>query len=144
MITKKNYFPAVCILFTCISLIKIIYENLILKMQDSYYASNFISIFILCAVVIALFAVAPKLSGLPLWAVLIIGYVSIVCILMLYVWIEHFYIVQGIYAYRDMFRSFTIFYIPVAVIYYIKMFRDVKRANEDLNKIQSLIERDVL
>jgi hypothetical protein len=143
MITKKNYFSVVCILFTCIVLFKIILEKLVLHEVDAYYTENIITIFILSAIVVALFAVAPKLSGVPLWAVLLLGYFCISGVLMFSTWISHFWSELALHAYRDELRSFTIVYIPVAVIYYLKMYRDIKKANENLDKIQRMVQQDI-
>jgi len=142
MITRKNFFPAVCVIFTCFSVVKILIENVILKAPDSHYAENFITALVLCFVVIGLFALAPRLSNFPLWSVQLIGYAGIAAALVFCVWIEHLFVELSTSAYRDSFLSFTICYIPVAVIYHIKMYHDVKKANKDLGKIQELVKRE--
>ena len=129
-------------LFTCFFFAKIIIENLILNAPDNNYVENCVTAFILCIVVTGLFALAPKMSHLPLWTVQLTGHICILIVLMLCIWIEHFFVELSLSAYRDMFWSFTFCYFPVVVIYYLKMYHDIKKGNEDLEYIQDLVKRE--
>lgn len=67
--------------------------------------------------------------------VITLQYIVAQTVVMGTIWIAGFFGEQSKNAYRDAFRSFTLFYVIGAVIYYVETFRSAKRANKLLNEI---------
>ena len=56
--------------------------------------------------------------------------------IMFTIWVIGHFTELSEYAYRDMFRSFTIPYVIIAGWYYISLFQEIKKANEMLEEIR--------
>lgn len=143
MITKKNYFPIVCIAFSIVVVIKIIGENFIAGTPDSYYAQNILLIFAYSALIVAVLGASKFFTPLPLWLVIAGQYIIVISAAMLETWISGHFQEMSETAYRDMFRSVTIPFILVAFVYYIKCFHDVHKTNQDLKKLQKMVEKNI-
>lgn len=142
MINRKNYIPLVCILFTLLTIGKLIVENFI-HMPDPYYTGNIISLFIFSAVIVAALGAGKYFSKLPLWLLIAGQYVVMVVVAMIITWITGQFSEQSSSAYHDMFWSFTIPFIVIAVLYYVKCFVDVRKTNQDLERLQEMVEKGV-
>lgn len=143
MITRKNYFPIVCMLFTVVVFIKIMIENVILKQPDMDLAKNLALAFAFSALIIAVLGASKFFTMLPLWLVIAGQYILIISATMLETWISGHFQELAETAYRDMFRSVTIPFIIVAFVYYIKCFYDVHQANRNFEKLQELDKKNI-
>lgn len=141
MITKKNYFPIVCVVFTVAVFVKILIENVIYRQPDVHFVNNLVLIFAYTALIIALLGASKFFSALPLWLVIAGQYVILISAAMLESWISGHFQELAKTAYRDVFRSVTIAFIIVAFIYYMKCFYDVHRTNQNLEKLQKMLEQ---
>lgn len=141
MITRKNYFPIVCMLFTVVVFIKIMIENVILKRPDMYLAKNLALVFAFSALAIAILGASKFFTMLPLWLVIAGQYILISSAAMLETWISGHFQELAETAYRDMFRSVTIPFIIVTFVYYIKCFYDVHQANRNFEKLQEMAKK---
>lgn len=142
MINRKNYIPLVCILFTILTIGKLIVEQFI-NMPDPYYTGNIISLFIFSAVIVATLGAGKYFSRLPLWMVIVGQYLVMIAVAMLITWTTGQFNDQSSSAYHDMFWSFTIPFIVIAVLYYVKCFVDVRKTNLDLERLQEMVEKGV-
>ncbi len=135
IINKKNFFPTVCMIYTVLSLSKILFEWLVLGDLGSVQI-NFLEMFVVT--MLATFALSQhyRLQKLPFVVMLIVQYVAIIAIVMLEIWFWGFFTELHPNAYRDMLVSVTVPYIIGAIAYYLKLFREVKRANEILAEIK--------
>ena len=141
MITKKNYFPIVCVILTVAVFVKILIENVICRQPDMYFVQNLVLIFAYTALIIALLGASKFFSALPLWLVIAGQYDILISAAMLETWISGHFQELAETACRDMFRSVTIAFIIVAFIYYMKCFYDVHRTNQNLEKLQKMLEK---
>ena len=78
-----------------------------------------------------------KILRFPLPLVILGQYLVILGAIMLFLWIYGHFGVLGKHAYRDMFLSFTIPYIILAGIYYMSLFREIKKANKILEELRT-------
>ncbi len=143
MITKKNYFPIVCMVFTVAVLAKILAENVILGYSDSFYAENIILVFCYSALIVAVLGVSRYLTKFPLWLVIAVQYIIVVSAAMLETKVNGLFEELSESAYHDMFWSVTIPFAIAAVLYYVKYFRDIHRANQDLEKLQKMVDKGI-
>ena len=134
LITKKNYIPAVCIVYTCLVLYKIFTEG-ISHLPDSYYISNLIQMFVMSALAVALLWVSGLLSEWPLWLVILMQYGILLAVVMGWTWIAGRFNELASSAYRDEFRSLTIPFIVIAAVYYGKCYHELKKSNEILDEL---------
>lgn len=135
LITKKNYIPVVCIVYTCWVLFKLISEEFVYHMKDTHYVSNLIWAFILVALGIALLGLSALCSEWPLWLVILMQYGILMAVVMGSIWIEGHFTELASTAYRDMFRSVSIPFAVIAVIYYWKCYHELKKSNEILDEL---------
>ena len=136
LITKKNYFPVVCIIYTCWVLYKLTSEEYYYHMRDDNYVGNLLQAFILIAVAVALLGLGGLLSEWPLWLVILLQYGTLVAVTLGWTWINgHFTELAGT-AYRDEFRSVTVPFIVIAAIYYGKCYYELKKSNEILDELK--------
>lgn len=134
MITKRNYLPTVCIVYTILSLGKLLFEAFFSK-PDSYYTLNFLFMFAIVSIATFVLGMHQFLKDIPLLFVMIGQYLVVVGTIMLFMFIASFYIEVNPGGYKDMFISVTIPYIILAGIYYLTYFREIKKANELLKLI---------
>lgn len=143
MITKKNYFPIVCITFTFAVLIKILVENVIGGYSDLFYAQNIVVIFVFSALIVAVLGASKYFTKLPLWIVIALQYIIVISAAMLDTKINDLFSEMSRFAYRDMFRSVTVAFAIAAFFYYVKCFHDVYKANQDLEKLQKMVNKGI-
>ncbi len=135
-IDKKNFFPILCIIYTILSLSKIILEAFLMNLYGNYQ-QNFIFMFIISLFSVFVLSQHYRLSRFPLPLVIIGQYLLLLGFIFGFLWVESFFIELHPNGYRDMFLSFTIPYIIGAFLYYIDVFRQAKKANEMLQEIKS-------
>lgn len=135
IIDKSNFFPTVCVVYTILSLSKIILEWLTLK-EFGNLQLNFAEMFVISLIAIFVLSQHYRVQKLPFVIVLILQYAAMIGLIMLGTWIQGFFAVLHPNAYRDMFVSFTVPYIIGAAVYYINVFREVKNANRIIAEIK--------
>jgi hypothetical protein len=138
LINKKNFLPTVCVVYTVISLSKIIMESIFLNTQDNSYV-NFIWILGISVISTYILSLHYYLQRFPLVPVIAGQYLIVLAIVTLGVFIEGQFVPLHVNAYRDMFWSVTIPYIIGALIYYVQFWLEIKKANKlikDLKKYQ--------
>jgi len=135
IIHKKNFLSTVCIVYTIVSLGKIVVE-LMLRHKDPFYVENFITMLIISIVATFVLGLHYYLQKIPVIIVMIGQYIFLVGIIMLGLWIEGHFIEVSPSGYRDMFVSFTGPYIIWATIYYVTYFLQLRKANETLTKLK--------
>lgn len=135
IIDKKTFIPTVCVVYTVLSMSKIVLEA---SVQDRFgnYQSNLLMMLFLSFLATLVLSQHYRLQQIPLIVVVIGQYLLLMGVILVIMWISGFYTKLHPNAYRDMFLSFTIPYIIGAAIYYINVFREVKDANEMINSIK--------
>lgn len=135
IVDRHNFFGAVCEIYTALSLGKIIFEA-IAHGTFGNYQENLLAMFFLSLAAMFVLSQHYRFQEYPLLFCIAVQYVALLALVMLLTWIMgHF---QPLHedAYRDMFWSFTVPYAIGVVIYYMSLFREIKRANQSLKKIK--------
>lgn len=135
IIHKKNYISIVCIVFTCLSMNKVLLEYFS-GVRDEDYIQNFICMLVLTAAAVFVLGLHYYLQEIPVVLVIILQYLLLLGIAMGYVWLSSFFEPLHEDAYRDIFRSLTIPYVLFVPVYYIDFFIRVKKANQILSEIK--------
>lgn len=135
IIDKKSFWPIVCVIYTCLSLGKIILE-LVLQGVFGNDQMNFLTMFLFAFLGTFVLSQHYRLDKYPLGAVILGQYVALVAAVMLFTWISGFFVELHEDAYHDMFWSFTIPYAIAAVIYYISLYFEIKRTNQLLQDMK--------
>lgn len=135
IINKNNFFPTVCIVYTILSLSKILLEWITLG-EFGNLQQNFIAMFIISLTAIFVLSQYYRLQKLPFVLVLILQYAVMIAFVMLSTWLTGLFTEIHRNAYRDMFVSFTVPYIVGAAIYYLNVFSEVKKANVIIAEIK--------
>lgn len=135
LINKKNFLPIVCMIYTGISIGKILLEAL-RGYKDPYYSENIITIFVITVIATAVVGIHYFLQNLPVIPVILGQYVVLLGLIFGYLWIEGHFSELGTFAYRDTFLSFTIPYVIAAGVYYISFFNRIRNANKMLDEIK--------
>lgn len=135
LINRKNFFPSVCCTYTILSLLKIATEAFT-QGKWEIDQQNFVMIF--CISLVATFVLSQyyRFQRFPPLAVILGQYLVILGGIMFTIWVIGHFTELSEYAYRDMFRSFTIPYVIIAGWYYISLFQEIKKANEMLEEIR--------
>lgn len=135
LINKKNFLPTICIVYTVLSISKVILESILYGEIDNNQA-NFIWMFVISLIATFVLSLHYYLQEFPVWLVIIGQYLVLVTLIMIGIWIEGHFVKLHPNAYKDMFRSFTIPYIIGAAIYYFEFWYEVKEANEILKGLK--------
>lgn len=135
IIDKKSFFPIVCIIFTVLVLGKILVEAIVQKVFGGYQG-NILIMFVLSVLGTFVLSQHYRFQKLPMLAVIIVQYLVLVCAVVVLIWAVSFFEPIHENGYRDMIVSFSIPYGITAVIYYISLFYEVRRANRTLEKIR--------
>lgn len=135
IINKHNFIPTVCIIYTILSLSKILFEWTVFGNFGDVQL-NFLLIF--ASTIIATFALSQhyRLQKLPFLLMVVVQYATIIGIIMLVIWLTGFFVKLHPNAYRDMFVSVTVPYIVGAIIYYLHLFWEVRKANSMIAEIK--------
>jgi hypothetical protein len=134
IITKKNFLPIVCMVYTLLSLGKLIFESAN-DFFDQNYPRNFASIFIITFLAVLLLLLHNYLQHVPIVLLFFVQYVLLLGVVLGSIYIES---LLGVdfheNAYRDMFLSFSIPYVILVLIYYGWYFYKLKKANAILQE----------
>ena len=139
IINKKNFFPCVCILYTIGSLLKIILEGFLYDFLGKT-EMNLLMMFGISLIGTWILSQHYRFPSIPFGAIVVGQYILLISILELTVWVEGFFIPLHPDAYRDMFLSTTIPYILVAFLYYLTVFKEIKRANQIISEIKMKVD----
>lgn len=135
IINKENFFPTVCVIYTILSLSKILLEWIMLGSFGSLQM-NFLEMFVITMVATLVLSQHYRLQKLPFVMMLIVQYAAIIAVVMLGTWLMGFIAELHPNAYRDMFVSVTVPYVAGAMVYYAYVFLEVKRANIIISEIK--------
>lgn len=136
MITRKNFLPTLCVVYTIIVLTKLILEA-VMGHTDTYYTQNLLFMFVVSFAAISVLSLHSFLQNIPLLFVIIGQY------LLLIAFVEGGLLLISLFTpvspdgYLEMFLSVSIPYGIGAAIYYIEYFREVKKMNHLLQEIQN-------
>lgn len=135
LINKKNFLPTTCMVFTGISITKLLLEAC-MGHKDPYYSENILIIFAITVIATAVLGIHHFLQNLPVIPVIIGQYILLLSLIFGFLWIESHFVELNASAYKDMFLSFTIPYVFYAGIYYISFFNHIKKTNRMLDEIK--------
>lgn len=128
VIKKREFIPTVCVIYTILSIAKIVLEAI---MQGNFggYQVNLLEMLFLAFLATFVLSQHYRLAHLPLAVVALVQYIVLIAVVMLITWITGKFTQLHTDAYRDMFWSFTIPYVVFAAAYYVALYIEVKRAN---------------
>lgn len=135
LIDKKSFWPTVCVVYTCLSIGKIMVEAV---WQGTFgnYQVNFLIMLFLAFMGTLVLSQHYRLERFPISLVIILQYVVMIALVMLIIWITGFFEPLSEHAYHDMYWSFTIPYAILAAVYYICLYLEVKKANRLLQNFK--------
>ncbi len=128
LIGRKEFIPTVCVIYTLLSLTKIILEAIVQK-NYGVYQENLLTILFLSLLATFVLSQQYRFSQLPLLPVALLQYVLLIAAVMLLTWLSGLFTELHPDAYRDMFWSFTIPYVILAAVYYVSLLLEIKKAN---------------
>lgn len=134
IINKENFLSTVCVIYTILSLGKILIEGII----DQNYGNeqnNFVMIFVITIFAVLVLSQYYRLQKFPMFVVIIGQYLVLIAVVMGIVWIGGRFEPVSEGGYMDMFLSFTIPYVIGAIVYYVEVFAEIKQANTILKEI---------
>lgn len=130
----KEMLLVLCVSYTVISLCDTIFN--LLKGNENLSAVNAINQLLFSAIAILILYSHNLFKKLSPLSVIVIQYIVAILIVFLIVYIQGLKTELHIHAYRDVFRSFTLFYVIGAVIHYIYVFADAKQQNKILQELR--------
>ena len=135
IIDRHNFFGIVCIIYTILTFGKIILEAIA---QDVFgnYQENLIIMFFLSLAATFVLSQYYRFQEYPLLLCIAVQYAVLIALVMLITWISGKFQPLHEDAYKDMFLSFTISYAVGVIIYYITLFHEIKRANQNLKMLK--------
>ncbi len=133
----KEYLLSVCVVYTILSLIKVLMEG-ISGYQDPYYVMNFGMLFVVTSFATFVLFMHRIFYKVPLLFVMIGQYVVVIGGVMLGLFVMSKLMDVSPNAYRELFLQITVPYIVLAGIYYASYFNEVKRANRNLSQLKKL------
>ena len=135
IIDRHNFFGIVCIIYTILTFGKIILEAIA---QDVFgnYQENLIIMFFLSLAATFVLSQYYRFQEYPLLLCIAVQYAVLIVLVMLITWISGRFHQLHEDAYKDMFLSFTIPYAIGVIIYYISLFHEIKRANQNLKMLK--------
>ena len=136
----KEYLLSVCVVFTILSVAKILMEG-ITGRPDPYYILNFGTIFVVTSFATFVLFMHRIFNWVPLFFVMVGQYVIVITGVMLGIFIMRNFIDVSPNAYRELFWQITVPYIALAIVYYVSYFNEVKKANRNLNELKKIENR---
>lgn len=133
----KEYLLSVCVVYTILSLLKVLLEGIGHK-QDPYYIMNFGLIFVITCFAAFVLFMHRIFHKVPLLFVMIGQYIVVIGGVMFGIFVMSKIVDVSPNAYREMFVQITIPYIVLAGIYYASYFREVRNANRNLNELKKM------
>jgi len=135
-ITRKNFLTNVCVWYTMISIFIIISE--MFSGQGVQTHNNLLMCFVLTMLGIGIVSLQDQLKGLSPLTVLIIQLIVGIGAVVLITYVQGLYSLLHPDAYKDMIRSYLMFFFPGAAYYYWTLKKEVIRQNEALKIINDL------
>ncbi len=136
IITKRNFISVTCITYTFISVLKLLLETAV-GIFDKYYAFNFLTIFSLSVLAVFILSLHFYFQALPLLPVIIGQYLALIGIVMLILRICSYVTKVEEGGYMEMFWQVSVSYLVGAIIYYIQFYRQLRKANQNLQEIKT-------
>lgn len=136
----KEYLLSVCVVYTILSLLKILLEG-VGRIQDPYYIMNFGLLFVITCFATFVLFMHRIFHKVPLLFVMIGQYLVVIGGVMLGIFVMSNLTDVSPSAYREMFLQITIPYIVFAGIYYASYFQDVRNANRNLSELKKRNEQ---
>ncbi|MBE5877663.1 MAG: hypothetical protein E7290_12345 [Lachnospiraceae bacterium] len=137
----KEYLLSVCVVYTLLSLSKVLMEG-ISSYQDPYYVMNFGMIFVITCFATFVLFMHRIFDKVPLFFVMIGQYIVVIGGVMLVLFLMSKLVDVSPNVYREMFIQITVPYIVLAGIYYVSYFNEVRRANQNLNELKKMGNRN--
>lgn len=135
LIHKKNFIQIVCVIYTCLVILKLVLEGISGK-KDSYYLENLTMMLAITVIATLVLSLHYYLQNVPLPVVMLVQYVLLMGAIWGFIWVGGHFVEVHEDAYRDLFKSFTIPYVIFAGVYYITFFMQVKNANKMLKSMK--------
>lgn len=135
IIDRHNFWGTVCTVYTVLSLGKIVLEAVVQDVFDSYQ-QNLLVMFLLSLAAVFVLSQYYRFQEYPLLLCIAVQYAVLIALVMLAVWIDGQFHPLNENAYRDMFWSFTVPYAAGVAVYYLAVFREIRRANQRLKKLK--------
>lgn len=135
LIDKKSFMPTVYVIYTILSVGKIVLEALT---QGKFGSDqqNLLTILLFSFLGTLILSQHYRLSQLPLLLVAVLQYIILVGAVLLFTWVSGYFTEIHPNGYRDMLRSFTIPYVVAAIVYYVTLYLEVKKANRFLQQMK--------
>lgn len=135
IIDRKSFFPTVCVVYTIITVSKIVIEAMFNHLFGNYQ-QNILMILFLSFLATFVLSQHYRLQAIPLPLVILLQYVALASSILLVLKVMSYFTPIHPDGYRDMLLSFTIPYVIGAVIYYISLWQEVQKVNLMLNQIK--------
>lgn len=135
IINRNNFIPVVCVVYTVLSVGKIVLEA-IAQQRFGDYQGNLLTILLFSFLGTGIISQHYRLAQLPLLLVALLQYGVLTSVVMLFTWGTGFFTDLHPDAYRDMFWSFTIPYIVTAAAYYVALYMEIRKANRLLKQMK--------
>ena len=135
IIDKKSFIPTVCVVYTCLSIAKIVLE----AFGQGKFGNdqrNFLVMLLFSFLGTLVLSQHYRLDKYPLTLVIMGQYVVLIAGVMLFTWISSFFSEMHEDGYHDMFWSFTIPYVICAAVYYISLYFEIKKADRMLQEMK--------
>lgn len=136
IIDKHNFFDTVCVIFTMLTLGKLVLEFLMQGLWENYQ-ENLLIMFLLSSLATFVLSQHYRFQKYPLVLVIAGQYVLLIAAVLFITWLSGRWEPLHENAYRDMFLSFTIPYGIGVVLYYGAVFREIRRANRALQELKT-------
>lgn len=134
LINRKNFISITCISFTLIVMVKLIAEK-IMGFTDENYSGNIFVCLLISVLVTFILALHYYLQNFPFIPVFIAQYILVTGLALGMIKIMGSFTDIAKSAYRDMIISVTIPFIVCAIVYYISFYRQIRKANEIIERI---------
>lgn len=139
-INKRNFFPIVCIVYTCLSIINVVVEGIFWDYFSRDHLNALVS-FVFCMLVVFALSQQERIFRLPFILAVITQYILVETLMLLMTWVIGHFVELAESAFRDLFISSSVIYIILNVIYVLYFHIDLKRHNDILKKIKQKSEQ---
>ena len=130
-----DYLTDVCLSYTVVSVSGVVFDHFCGTQINNF---NIMLMFIICIIATAVLHMHNFFSEISPLAMMFLQYIAtcILCAAVVLV-LSIFEGLPTLKGWLDLFRSFTIPYIILALLYYYKVFADTKKQNDIIHEIQS-------
>ena len=134
LINRKNFISIVCISFTLLVCGKLLLEYAY-DFTDRYYTQNIFMCLLFSVLITFILSLHYYLRQFPFLPVLIGQYLITVGLIVAGIRIAGYFTEEAPTAYRDMILSVTVPFVVGAIVYYIIFFRQIRKANAQLEEL---------